>query len=244
MGKGGTDVARDSADIVLLDNSLKSIHLGVLEGRHIFSILRRVCLHLLATSSGELLIISIAIITNLPLPLLAVQLLWQNLIADSFLDSGLSMEPRAKEKKSDTYYKTTLFDRDFFLRILFIAILMTIVSLSVFVYYKDTDLKLARTMLLITMTMFHWFNAWSLRSDETSMFKLNLFSNLWLIGATVIVIILQFAAIYIPVMQSILKTVPLTINQWIIATILGSSILFFEEFRKFYVKFSSKKQKQ
>jgi Ca2+-transporting ATPase len=83
--------------------------------------------------------------------------------------------------------------------------------------------------------MFQWFNAWNCRSQQTSIFKLGLFSNKWLIGATMVVLLFQCALLYIPCMQQIFKTMPLSLTDWLLAVAVSSSILIVEEIRKYWL---------
>jgi len=106
-------------------------------------------------------------------------------------------------------------------------------SLWVFSGYFEQDLPKAMTITLTTLAIFQWFNTWNCRSEDKSIFKMNPFSNRYLIGATLIVIILQFVAIYAPFMQKILKTVPLLWHEWALAAAVAFFIVVAEEWRKF-----------
>lgn len=243
MGRIGTEVAKEAADIVLLDDSFINIVNAIEQGRHIFYTLRRVILYFFATNAGEVLILLLAMVAyffhpTFPLPLTAAQILWLNLITDGFLDVALSMESPEAGLLTHSWFKTTrhLVDRRLLFKTLFMAMPMAIGSLAMFGYYHDDNLAYARTMTLVTMAMFQWFNAWNCRSERLSLFQLGLFTNFWLIVATIFVFSLQIALVYLPVLQNIFNTVPISFFDWIIIIVLSSSVLIFEELRKLLVR--------
>ena len=104
-------------------------------------------------------------------------------------------------------------------------------------YYQETDLALARTMTLLTLAMFQWFNAWNCRSFKHSIFSIGLFTNKWLVIASGAVLTLQIALVYAPWLQIIFRTVPISLAQWAIILAVSSSILIIEECRKAISKF-------
>ena len=240
MGKVGTEVAKQAADLVLLNDSFATIIEAIEEGRHIFYTLKRIVLYFFSTNMGEILIVLFAFLTtlftgiDLPLPITAVQILWLNLVTDGFLDVGLSMEPKEPGLLEHGWLekKQQLIDKNLLLKMLFMAIPMGIGSLIIFLHYYQSDLAHARTMTLITMAMFQWFNAWNCRSETRSLFSLGLFSNKWLIAVMALVLALQSAIVYIPFMRYIFKTVPLSLHDWIIIISISAPIIFIEEIRK------------
>lgn len=234
MGHIGTEVAKQAADIILLDDSFAHIMSAIEQGRHIFYTLKRTVLYFFATNFGEILIVLFALLARVPLPLTAAQILWLNLVTDGFLDVALSMEPQEKGLLARSWLqrKMHLVDSQLLYKMLFMAIPMGIGSLWMFMRYYEQDLILARTMALITMAMFQWFNAWNCRSESRSIFAVGLFSNGWLLLATGFVLCLQLLIVYAPFMQAIFKTVPLTYQQWLLVGAVSSSILWLEELRK------------
>ncbi len=237
MGKIGTEVTKQAADMILLDDSFGSIVDGIEEGRHVFYTLKRVVLYFFATNIGEILLIMSALFAQLPIPLFAPQILWLNLVTDGFLDISLTLEPKEKDllKRGPVGRNVKLFDKKLLIKMLYMGVPMAIGSLVVFIYYSSIDLNLARTMTLGTMALFQWFNAWNCRSETDSIFKIGLLSNRWLVVATLFVFSLQVLIIYNPLMQKIFKTVPLSLNQWLLLMLVASSILIIEEFRKYIV---------
>lgn len=236
MGKIGTEVAQSSADIILLDDSLQSIFAGIIQGRTIIATLRRVISFLLAINISEVLLIGLTLVFGLPLPLLALQLLWQHLLTDSFLDVGLSLEPAEKKIRPPTKGQVRLFDRSLFIKLCIDITTAVGGTLSLFIWYAQTDIVLARTMVLVTFSFFQWFNAWNLRSESRSLFTMNPFANIWLLIITVCIATLQILAINNHVFSSWLHLTPLTQQQWCIAGFTASFIIVFEEIRKFCVR--------
>lgn len=230
MGGIGTEVAKEASDVVLLDDNFSSIVNGVEEGRTIFFTIKRVILYLFSTSLGEVMVIVGALLLGYPIPLLAAQILWLNLITDGFLDISLALERHTLEKKA--FVKTALVDRSMIYRMVFMAIPMAVGTLFLFSRYIDNDLMKAWTVSLTTLAAFQWFNAWNCRSKNRSIFMLGVFSNPFLVGATVLVIGLQVLALSVPALQGVLRTVPLSLGEWGLIVAVASSVFFLEEARK------------
>ncbi|EKE19884.1 MAG: hypothetical protein ACD_8C00092G0006 [uncultured bacterium] len=231
MGKIGTEVAKEASDIILLDDNFASITHGVQEGRNIFITIKKVVLYLFSTGLGEVFVILGALLVGFPLPILAAQILWLNLVTDGFLDIALSMEP-GEAGKNNEYKKTFILDGLMLQRMFFMALPMAIGTLYLFSQNYQVDIAKAWTISLTTLAVFQWFNAWNCRSSERSVFGMNPFSNKFLIGATFIVIFLQLMAVYNPFLQKVLRTVPLSGKDWIVIVLVATSILIVEELRK------------
>lgn len=245
MGGIGTEVAKQAADLVLLDDSFVNVIHAIEQGRHIFYALRRVVLYFFATNMGEILIILFAIFSGLPLPLTATQILWLNFVTDGFLDIGLSLEPQEQDLLHARWLKerTRLVDGNLMLKMMYFAIPMSVASLAMFSWAYGGDpasLPYARTITLITMAMFQWFNVWNCRSEGKSLFSIGLFSNKWLIAATCFVLLLQFTVCYVPFMQYIFKTVPLSLSDWVVIFAITSPIIAIEELRKWAARWLTK----
>lgn len=251
MGGIGTEVAKEASDIILLDDSVVNIIRAIEEGRHTLYALRRVILYFFSTNLAEILIILFAFVLSLLFPqyhllfpLTAAQILWLNLITDGFLDSALAMEKKEKGLLFDQKWMRKehiqLIDSQLLWKMAFAAVPMALGSLFVFLLFKDVNLGLARTMTLVTLGMFQWFNAWNCRSDTKSIFQLGLFTNKWLVLATGVVFILQLMLLHIPFLQKIFATQPLNVYQWIFIAIISSSIIVLDEIRKWIVRRSEK----
>lgn len=238
MGLSGTEVTKEAADIILLDDNFATIAAAVEEGRNIYTIIQRALLYLFSTGIGELLTIAVGLFAGWPLPVVAVQILWLNFVTDGFLTVSFAMEPSAENQmlRAGKFHTTKyLITKPILYRMLMMGAMMTISTLAIFVYYKDGDYVKATTMAMTALAVLQWVNAWNCRSEKTSAFR-NLFTNPFLVIATLVVVVLQLLAIYNPVFQTFLKTTPLNANEWLI--ILASSIplLVVEEIRKFFVR--------
>ncbi len=235
MGKVGTEVAKEAADIILLDDNFRSIVAAIEEGRAIYKTIKKVILYLFSTGSGELLIITMALIAGWPLPLLPIQILWVNLVGDGILSTPLALEPKEKDLLEQKWQRS---DRNFIdlpavRRLGLMSLIMTAGTLFVFGLNFRDDLTHALTLSFTTLAVFQWFNAWNCRSETKSVFSSHLWSNKTIIFATLVVFCLQLLAIYAPFMQNILHTVPLSLADWVLIFATASSILLLEEIRKF-----------
>ena len=238
MGKIGTEVAKEASDIVLLNDNFASIVSATEEGRGIYKTIKKVVLYLFSTSTGEVLVIVGALVLGYPLPLLTAQIIWLNFVTDGLLDVALAMEPKEKGLMQGKFErpKKWIVDELMAQRMFFMALPMAIGTLYLFKGYFETDLTKALTISLTTLAVFQWFNVWNCRSESKSIFQMNPFSNKFLVGATVIVIFLQFVALYTPFLQKILHTTPLSLSEWLIIIPIASLIILVEEIRKFFYR--------
>lgn len=235
MGTIGTEVAKEAADIVLTDDNFGSIVSAIEEGRSIYKTIKKVILYLFSTSAGEVLTIAGGLFMGLPLPVLAVQIIWLNFVTDGFLDVSLAMEPKERNLLARTTKKSSsaLIDARMVRRMVVMALPMMIGTLFLFGRYLELEPEKAWTVSLTVLAVFQWFNAWNCRSETESLFHVRGQMNQFLIGATAIVIALQLAAVYVPFMQVFLSTVPLSLHDWLLIVAVASSIVVVEEVRKF-----------
>jgi Ca2+-transporting ATPase len=238
MGKIGTEVAKEASDIILLDDNFGSIVSAIEEGRSIYKTIKKVILYLFSTSIGEVLTIAGALLLGYPLPLLAAQIIWLNLVTDGFLDVALAMEPKEEGllKGSFERPKKYLIDKLMVWRMVAMSVPMTVGTIFLFGGYFETDIAKAWTISLTVLAAFQWFNAWNCRHESKSVFHLDFFSNKFLTGATLVVILLQIFAVYNPFMQKILHTVPLSLGEWVLIVSIAFSIVIIEEVRKFFYR--------
>ena len=235
MGITGTDVAKEAGDMVLADDNFASVVAAVEEGRAIFNRLRNVIFFLLSTNLGELLALILAIFFVGKAPLLAVQIIWVNLVTDTAAAIPLGLEPKFGDeiKQPPRHPKVGLIFPGLLLRIGFLATLMSVGILLVFSWaYSRVSLEEARTIAFCSLVAFEWFRAFNARSDEHTIFRLGAFGNRWLVMAIAVAIILQLAVIYVPFLQIAFSTVPLGIDKWGIAILAGGSLFVIEEARK------------
>lgn len=238
MGKIGTEVAKEASDIVLLDDNFASIVSATEEGRSIYKTVKKVLTFLFSTSIGEVINIVGALFMRWPIPLLPSQIIWLNFVTDGFLTAALAMEPKEAGLMQGKFErpKKWIVDGLMARRMLIMAPVMGIGTLYLFGQYFESDIAKGWTIALTAMAVFQWFNAWNCRSESKSIFKMNPFSNKFLVAATVVVISLQLFAVYNPFMQKILHTTPLGLSEWLFIITAASSIIIIEEARKFFYR--------
>lgn len=234
MGKIGTEVAKEASDIVLLDDNFASIVAAIEEGRSIYRTIKKVILYLFSTSFGEVFTIAGALFLGFPLPILAAQIVWLNFVTDGFLDVSLAMEPKEEGLLKGTFEhpKKYLIDGLTLQRMFLMALPMMIGTLWLFSRYYQIDMVKAWTVSLTVLAVFQWFNAWNCRHESKSIFQLNPFSNKFLLGSTLTVILLQLFAVYNPFMQKLLRTTSLDLSDWLLVIPVATSIMVVEEIRK------------
>lgn len=234
MGKIGTEVAKEASDLVLLDDNFGNILPAIEEGRSIYKNIKKVILYLFSTSIGEALTISSALFIGLPLPVSPAQIIWLNFVTDGFLDIALAMEPKEKGLLRSHFAKPSKYILDSFTvrRMVFMGIIIALGTLFIFSKYLGSDLNKALTMSLTTLAIFQWFNAWNCKSEKQSLFSGNPFNNIFLVGATLIVVALQIFAVYSPFMHKYLHTTSLSGLDWAYAIGIASVIIILEELRK------------
>ena len=237
MGNIGTEVAKEASDIILLDDNFGNIISAVEEGRSIYKTIKKVVLYLFSGSLGQVLAIIGGMFLGLPLLILPAQIIWLNFVTDGFLDISLAMEPKGKGLlRQQIKHSKYILDWFSTRRMIFMGIIIAIGTLFIFSKYLDSGLEKALTISMTTLVVFQWLNAWNCKSERRSLFSVNLFNNLYLVGATVIVITLQLFAIYTPFLQKILHTVPLNLFDWIFVISIAFSIIVFEEIKKFFTR--------
>jgi Ca2+-transporting ATPase len=226
MGLKGTDVAKESADMILLDDNFSTIVFAIKEGRRIYDNIKKFVKFLLSTNFGEMSLVFVPMILNLflnfplPLTLLPIQILWINLITDEAPALSLGVEPAEKDimrRKPRDANESILHSSLPF--ILFTSFLSFMATMCIFMWelYNGYSSGLpvayveqkARTMAFTTMIFFQVFFVLNCKSDKKSVFSINLFNNKKLIISIVISFILQLFVIYAPFLQPIFGTVPL-----------------------------------
>ena len=235
MGITGTDVAKEASDMILADDNFASVVTAIDEGRAIFNRLRNVVFLLLSTNLGEMLALILTVSLLGKAPLLAVQIIWINLVTDTAMAVPLGLEPKSGNelKQHPRHPSVGLLFPGLLLRIAFLAAFMGIGIFLIFSWAQARmSLEEARTVVFCSMVAFEWFRALNARSDEVNVFKLGFFRNHWLLFSISIAILLQVAVIYMPLFQVAFSTVPLSIDRWGIAILAGGSLFIVEEIRK------------
>ena len=235
MGITGTDVAKEGSDMILADDNFASVVAAVDEGRAIFNRLRNVLFFLLSTNLGELLALALSLLFVGRAPLLAVQIIWVNLVTDTTAAVPLGLEPKVGDelRQPPRHPGVGIIFPGLLLRIIFMA---TFMGVGVFLIFRWAEPRMsieeARTITFCTMVAFEWFRAFNARSDEYTVFRLGIFRNRWLFMAISGAIALQLIVVYAPFMQVAFSTIPLTVEKWGIALVAGASLFIIEETRK------------
>ena len=227
MGITGTDVSKEAADMVLLDDNFANIVSAVEEGRVIYDNTRKFIRYILATNSGEIWLMLVSPFLGMPLPLLPLQILWMNLVTDGLPALALGVEPAESDvmRRPPRPPKESMFARGLGRQILWVGVLMGIVSLAVGYEYWNAHNPAWQTMVFTVLTFSQMANVMAIRSERWSLFEIGLQSNLPLLGAVSLTVVLQLALIYVPFLQSIFKTVALPISD-LLLTVAVSSIVF------------------
>jgi len=237
MGITGTDVAKEGSDMVLADDNFASVVAAVEEGRAIFNRLRNVLFFLLSTNIGELLALTLALLFVGRAPLLAVQIIWLNLVTDTAVAVPLGLEPKTGDelKQPPRHPSVGIIYPGLLLRVIFMAAFMGLGAFLVFRWAEPRmSIEEARTITFCTMVSFEWFRAFNARSDEYTVFRLGILGNRWLLLSIAGAIALQLIAVYAPFMQVAFRTVPLAAEKWGIALLAGGSLFIIEETRKVF----------
>lgn len=219
MGITGTDVAKEAASLILLDDNFITIEEAIKEGRNIYENIRKFIRYLLASNVGEILVMLFAILLAYPLPLIPVQILWVNLVTDGLpaLALGLDQPEKNVMKMPPRPVKEGIFSRGLGFKIVTRGIMIGAVTLIAFilVYQNDqSNLTYARTIAFTTLVMAQLIHVFDCRS-ERSVFARNPFQNLYLIAAVVSSIALLLVVIYYSPLQDIFSTVALSLRDWI-----------------------------
>jgi Ca2+-transporting ATPase len=231
MGIKGTEVAKENADMVITDDNFTSIVGAVEQGRIIYGNILRYLHYLLSCNFSEILTVFIALMIGWPLPLAALQILWLNLITDIFPAFALALEPSTPGvmKCSPRDPEEPLLTRSFVGLIVWQGLLLagvTLLAFNIGLHWHGTegeDLRRATTMAFMALALAQVFHAFNARSQNRSAFTSRLFTNVWLWGAVTICLIFQAAAVYLPLLQKVLHTVPPTTSEW--AVIVCCSLL-------------------
>ncbi len=227
MGRTGTDVAKEAADLALLDDNFATIVAAVEEGRVIYDNIRKFIRYLLTTNSGEIWTMLLAPFLGMPLPLLPLQILWMNLVTDGPPALALSVERAepATMSRPPRSPRESLFARGLGWHIIWVGLLMAALTLSL--GYADWAAGSAswQTLVFTALTFEQMAHVLAIRSESSSLFQIGLFSNKPLLGAVALTIVLQLGIIYLPFMQNIFSTLPLTATE--LALCAGVSVVVF-----------------
>jgi Ca2+-transporting ATPase len=266
MGITGTDVAKNAADMILTDDNFATIVSAVKEGRGIYDNIKKAVHFLLSSNIGEILTIFVAILFGLPTPLVAVQLLWVNLVTDSLPAISLGVEPAAKDimQKKPVSPSKGMFADGLAIHIIFEGLMIGSLALLAFVigyhYYDLPDIVkslsgqdvsntppssyvpwVGRTMAFAVLSLSQLFHSFNMRSDH-SLSEIGLFTNKKLVLSFILCTILQVSVIMFAPLAKVFQVVPLNLRQWLITLLLSFMPIIILEFQK-KMNIYEKKQK-
>ena len=223
MGQGGTDVARESASLVLLDDNFATIVSAVREGRRIYDNIRKFVRYAMTGNSGEIWTLFLAPLLLLPIPLLPIHILWVNLVTDGLPGLALAAEPaeRGVMQRPPRAPDEPFFAHGLWQHILGIGLLIGGLCLGVQAWALSTGHANWQTMVFTVLTLSQMVHVLAIRSEQESLWRLGLGSNLPLLGAVALTFLLQMATIYIPALNPIFKTAPLSLAE--LAICLGAA---------------------
>jgi magnesium-transporting ATPase (P-type) len=237
MGRGGTDVAREAADLVLSDDNFATIVAGVEEGRVAYQNIRNVVYLLTAAGIAEVLTVGAAVVVGLPLPLLPVQLLWLNLVTNGIQDVGLAFERgQGEELRSPPRSpKEPIFNRLMLERGVLAGLWMSVVGLTAFVTMLSAgmDVDHARNNLLLLMVLMQNVDAINARSETRSVFRVPLRNNPLLAVGVLAALLIHLMAMFVPWMGRILYVHPPVADEWVTLPLLALTLLLVMEAQKF-----------
>lgn len=234
MGITGADVAKESADMVLLDDNFATIVAAVKEGRVIYENIRKFLLYLLTGNVGEILVMFLAPLIGMPIALLPVQILWMNLITDGIPALAIGVEPAGRNvmKRPPIRSQENIFDRGMGHKIIWIGAMVGFVPLTVGAWYWRHGDPAWQTMVFTTLITTHVSMAFAFRSQHESFFRMSLLSNKLLLAAVIISIVLQIAVVYTPLLQSFFGTVALPPRDLAVSLILSTLVFWMVEVEK------------
>ncbi len=258
MGITGTDVSKEAATMILVDDNFATIVAAVREGRSIYTNIRKFLRYLLSSNIGEVLTMFLGVVgasviglnagPELAVPLLATQILWINLLTDSLPALALGVDPARHDVMRDAprHASEPLIDREMWIGVVFVGLVMAIATLLTIDYKLpgglidgSSSLDQARTAGFTVLVLAQLFNCFNSRSERGSAFT-GLFTNRWLWGAIAISVALQVAVVYVPFLNDAFGTTGLTVNDWVVCAAAASSVLWLDELKKLIVRVTSR----
>ena len=236
MGSG-TDIARETADMIVVDDNFKSIVTGVKEGRVAYSNIRKIIMFLISCGLTEVLFFCLSILSDLPMPLVAIQLLWINVVTDGIQDFALSFEKAEKNIMNEPPRdpKEPLFDKTLFSSIIFSGVTTGLLVFIIWYYLikiLGMDIAMARGYIMALMVFIQNIHVFNCRSEKNSAFSIPIKSNSLIIIAFLSSIVLQIIVMEVPIFSKFLQTVSIPPIHLLYLFLLATTILFIVEIYK------------
>jgi len=234
MGITGTDVSKEAAHMILLDDNFTTIVKTIKEGRRIFDNILKFIKYTMTSNSGEIWTIFLAPFMGLPIPLLPIHILWINLVTDGLPGLALAAEPAEKGvmKKPPRHPKESIFSNGMGVHIIWVGLLMGFASIFTQAWSIKTGNAHWQTMVFTVLCLSQMGHVLAIRSERESLFSQGLLSNIPLLGAILLTFALQMATIYVPFLNPIFKTQPLTFSELMLTLALSSVVFFAVEIEK------------
>lgn len=245
MGITGTDVSKEAADMILLDDNFTTIVKAVKEGRRIYDNIRKFVKYIMTCNGAEIWTLFMAPLLGLPIPLLPIHILWINLITDGLPGLALAGEKAERDimKRPPRKTNESLFAEGIGYHILWVGLLMAGVTLGTQAWALQNGDTHWQTMVFTVLSLSQLGHVLAIRSDRVFLYKQGLFSNLPMLGAILLTFFLQLAVIYLPFANSVLKTQPLTFNELVICIAVSAIVFHAVELEK-WIKYKLKVRKQ
>ena len=238
MGKGGTDVAREAAHMVLLDDNFATIVHAVRYGRRLYDNIRKFIRYIVTTNSSEVLTIFLAPFLGLPIPLLPIHILWINLVSDGLPALALTAEPaeRGIMRRLPRPPKESLFSNGIWQHMIWVGLLMAGLTLVTQAWAYHSGSAHWQTMAFTVLTMSQMVHVLAIRSEKESLFSIGFFSNIPMAVTVIVTFMLQMATIYVPAFNPIFKTEPLSMSELALCFALSSIVFIAVEIEKWLIR--------
>lgn len=238
MGKNGTDVAREAAHMVLLDDNFATIVHAIRYGRRLYDNIRKFVRYAVTTNSAEIWTILLAPFLGLPIPLLPIHILWINLVTDGFPALALTTEPAEKNimKRPPRPPNESLFSNGMWQHMVWVGLLMAAVTLLCQAWAYHSGSPHWQIMAFTVLTLSQLAHVMAIRSEQVSLFTMGIFSNIYLALAVSATLMLQMAIIYLPSLNTIFKTQPLSLKELLICFSLSGTIFIAVEIEKLLIR--------
>jgi calcium-translocating P-type ATPase len=244
MGKRGTDVAKETADLIITDDNFASIVDGIDQGRIVYNNIRKVIALLVATGFSALLLFFCTAFVGLPMPMTAVQLLWLNLVANGLQDVALAFEPKEGGELTRPPRKPSepIFESHIIQHVVVTGTVMGVLAFAVYAFLMNTGMAVegSRNLTLMLMVIFGNIHALSSRSEFRSLFAIRFFANPFLVLAVPFAQCIHIGAMYTPGISNVLELNPISIGQWLILVAVAMVLLLTEELHKWWLRRAEK----
>jgi Ca2+-transporting ATPase len=238
MGLKGTDVAREAADMVLLDDNFATIVRAVRAGRRIFDNIRKFIKDTMSSNSGEIWTLFLAPFMGLPIPLLPIHILWINLVTDGLPGLAFAAEPAEPGimARPPRPPQESIFAHGMWQHILWVGLFVGGISIAAQAWAISRDAEYWQTVVFTVLTFSQLFHSLAVRSETASLFRIGLFSNLPMLGAVVLTMLMHLAVIYTPALNGVFHTLPLPLYDLLVCLLLASLVLVAVEAEKWLVR--------